>query len=84
MDKTGSVPLHRTIAAALAELGMPELPCRSTMVLIRDGYCVGQRFVFDGIQAIWMTAEDIVRFYDENGRILKSVQVGTVKHERAA
>ena len=81
---TEAAPLHQTIAEALSELGLPELPCRSTSFLVRDGYCTGQRFLFDGIEAIWLITENVVRFYDENGRMLKSVGVGTAQQDKAA
>ncbi|HUT59113.1 MAG TPA: hypothetical protein VNA25_14790 [Phycisphaerae bacterium] len=77
-------PLHQTIAAGLSELGMPDLPCRSTTFLIRGGYCIGQRFLFDGVQAIWLIAENVVQFYDENGRMLTSVEVGAARRQEAA
>jgi hypothetical protein len=81
---TEAAPLHQTIAAALSELGLPEQPCRSTSFLIQNGYCTGQRFLFDGIEAIWLIAENTIQFYDENGRLLKSVSVGTVEDRKAA
>ena len=62
---------------------MLELPCRSTTFLIRDGHCAGQRFLFDGVQAVWLIVENVVRFYDEKGRVLKSVEVGTAEREAA-
>ena len=46
--------------------------------------CGGQRFLFDGIEAIWLIAEKVVRFYDENGRMLKSVGLGTAEQDKAA
>jgi hypothetical protein len=81
---TEAAPLDQTIAAALSELGVPHLPCRGITMLIQDGYCTGQRFLFDGIEAIWMIAEDIIRFYDENGRMMKSVGLAMAKQNRAA
>ena len=81
---TETSPLSQTIAAALSELGVPPSPSRSTSYLVQDGYCTGQRFLFDGIEAIWMIAENVVRFYDENGRMLKSVAVGSVEQDKAA
>jgi hypothetical protein len=63
---------------------MPELTCRRTTYLIRDGGCVGQRFLFDGIQAVWLIAENVVHFYDENGRMLKTVEVEAARREEAA
>jgi hypothetical protein len=77
-------PLHQAIAAGLSELGMPDLVCRSTTLLVRDGHCVGQRFLFDGVQAVWLIAENVVHLYDENGRVLKSVEVGAARQEEAA
>ncbi len=50
----------------------------------RYTHCTGQRFLLDGIEAIWLIAENIVRFYDENGRMLKSVGLGTVEQDKAA
>jgi hypothetical protein len=81
---TEATPLDQTIAAALSELGLPEQPCRSTSFLIKDGYCTGQRFQFDGMEAIWLIAENVIRFYDENGRMMKSVGLGTVEQDKAA
>ena len=81
---TEASPLHQRIAAALSELGLPELPCRGTTMLIQDGYCTGQRFLFDGIEAIWLIAENVVRFYDEQGRLLKSVGARRVGLDKAA
>ena len=68
----------------ILKLPPPELPCRSTSFLVQDGYCTGQRFLFDGIEAVRLIAENVVRFCDENGRMLKSVSVGTVERNKAA
>ena len=43
-----------------------------------------RRFRFDGIQAVWFTAENVVQIYDQNGLLLKSVGVGTVEQDEAA
>ena len=77
-------PLHPAIAAGLSELGMPDLVCRSTTFLVRDGHCAGQRFLFDGVQAVWLIAEDVVQFQDDEGRILRSVKVEAARGEKAA
>jgi hypothetical protein len=83
-NDTRSDPLHQAMAAVFHELGMSEPTCRYTTFLIRDGYCFGRRFLFDGIQAVWVIADNVVRFYDENGRMLKSVKVKTAEQEKAA
>ena len=43
-----------------------------------------QRFLFDGIEAIWLIATKVVRFYDKNSRMLKGVGVWTVEQDKAA
>ena len=63
---------------------MPDSPCLGATILVRDGHCVGQRFLFEGIRADWLMAENVVQFYDESGRMLKSVQVGTAERKEAA
>jgi len=83
-NSTEAAPIDQTIAAALSELGLPHSPCRSTSFLVQDGYCTGQRFLFDGIEAIWLIAENTIRFYDENDRMLKSVGFGTAQQHKAA
>ncbi len=83
-DAPEPTPLHQAIAAGFSEMGMPDLVCRSTTYLIRDGQCVGQRFLCDGIQAVWLIAENVVHFYDENGRMLRSVEVEAARREEAA
>jgi hypothetical protein len=75
--------LHEAIAAGLSQLGMPDLPCRRTTFLIRDGNCAGQRFLFDGLQAIWLIAENVIQFYDETGRMLRTVEARAAEGEAA-
>ena len=56
---------------------------RSTTFLIRDGHCVGQRLPFDEVQTVWLIAENVVQFYDENGRMLTSVGARVAEQEAA-
>ena len=83
-NRDNLTPVHDTIALGLGKLGMPDLCCHSTTFLIRDGYCVGRRFLFEGIQAVWLIAENVVRFYDESGRMLKSLEPGAPEREAVA
>ena len=75
---------QQALHVGLSELGMPDLASHRMTLLIRDGYYVGRRFTFDGVQVVWLTAEKVVRFYDENGQVLKSVAVETVQEQKAA
>ena len=75
--------IQHALQVGLSELGMPDLRGHSTTLLIRDGYYVGRRLTFDGVQAVWLTAENLLRFYDEDGRLLKSVGIGTTQEPKA-
>ena len=60
----------------LSELGVPEPVISKTIVLLRDGYFAGYRFPVDGIQVVWLMAEGVVRFYADDGSLLKTLEVG--------
>lgn len=64
-------PIYEVLAETLAEFGKADLPCIHTTVLTQDGYCVGRRFVYDGIQAVWLLAENVIEIYDDDGELLK-------------
>ena len=85
MDNSATLEqIEQALQAGLSELGMPDLASHRTTLLIQVGYYVGRRFTFDGVQAVWLTAEKVVRFYDDNGQVLKSVAVETAQEQKAA
>ena len=55
---------------------MSEPAITKTVVLIRDGRYVGNRFPFDGIEAVWLMAESVIRFNADDGALLETVEVG--------
>jgi hypothetical protein len=76
--------IQQAIRSKLSELGFGDLTSRRTSLLIQRGYCVGWRLVFDGVQAVWFLAEEVVRFYDESGQMLASVAVGSNEAQNRA
>ncbi len=76
--------IQQALQAGLSELGTPDLISHGTTLLVRDRYYVGRRFVFDGVQAVFVFAEKVVHFYDDNGELLKSVAVGAAQKQKAA
>jgi hypothetical protein len=75
---------RQVVLDGVCGLGISDPAIYRTAFLIRDGYCVGQRLFFDGIQAIWLTAENVVRFYADDGDILKTVEIGQEPSEKIA
>ncbi len=71
-----SLPIHDIIADTLSGLGMADLSLGTTVALIHDGYYVGRRFHYGGVQVVWLTTEGTIRFYGEGGQLLKAVDLG--------
>ena len=75
-DDTPFSSIRQIVLDTLPELGVSKPANVKTVVLTRDGYCVGHRFLFDGIQAVWLMDESVIRFYADDGSLLKTVEVG--------
>ena len=71
--------IHDLVAATLAELGLPGPTNFIQTMLMRDGYFVGHKLRYDGGCAILWAASDAIEFYDEQGKLLKTVTVGVEK-----
>ena len=68
-----SISIHDFMAATLAELGIPTpTPIIQTM-LMRDGYFVGHKLRYDGGHAILRADGRTMEFYDEKGKLLKTI-----------
>jgi hypothetical protein len=59
--------------AALAELGSGNRETCQEIVLVRGGFCVGRRFLFETAEAVWIEAEARIDLYDREGRPLRTV-----------
>ena len=75
-DNTQLSTIHRAVLEALSELGVSDPTISKTVVLTRGGYFVGHRFLFDGVQAIWLTSEGVIRVYADDGTLLRTVGLG--------
>ena len=76
-DSTHIASIRDAVIDAASELGHSEPAITKTVVLTHGGYFVGQRFLFDGLQAIWLMAESVIRFFADDGSLLKTVEVGS-------
>jgi hypothetical protein len=75
--------IHDTVAATLAEMGLPVDHSMRT-ILIRDGYFVGHKYHFDDGWATWQAQTNTVEVYDGNGKLLRTVAMETINEETAA
>lgn len=76
--------IRQAVDASLAELGLADLRCLGARFLVEDGFYVGRRFLFDGLEADWSIAENRIDFFDAQGRLVKSVALGDAQVDRAA
>ena len=71
MDLSAST--HDLVAATLAKLGIPTpSPIIQTM-LMRDGYFAGHKLRYDGGHVFLRSDGRAMEFYDEQGKLLKTV-----------
>jgi hypothetical protein len=65
------------VAATLTKLGLPVQTCDMLTMLVRDHRFAGYRFVYDGGCAVLRAGGSILDLYDDWGRLLRTVAIGT-------
>jgi hypothetical protein len=68
-----TIQARQLVYDTIAEMNLPDPGLCCEMVVIRDGYCVGRRFAFDTLEAVWLEAEGMIEFYDPQGELLRTV-----------
>jgi hypothetical protein len=76
--------IEQIIQQALGELGFANPVVRGQTLLLRDRQLVGRRFCFEGVEAVWLTAERQIKFYNDQGECLRVVDVVDEQARRAA
>ena len=71
MDTSASV--YHAVIAVIREMGIEDTSLVRT-VLMRDNRFVGQKYYYTGGYAICMAGSDTVQFYDDDGKLLRTVQ----------
>lgn len=84
-DQDNQPSIHARIDAVLRELGLTDLRCHRTGILIRNGYCHGRQFCYEGAQVIWRLEPACLEFYAPDGQLLKELPLADPSQpERAA
>jgi hypothetical protein len=65
------------VVATLSELGLPAPTNIIPTMLTRDDYFAGHKLRYDGGCAILRAANNVIEFYDEQGKLLKTVNIWT-------
>jgi len=67
--------VYALTSAGFAELGISDPNRFHRTFLLRDMQYAGQRFHCDGWQAVWLLGGHSIDFYDEEGRLVKTLPV---------
>ena len=71
MDEPASV--YDAVIAVIREMGIEDTSLVRT-VLVRDDRFVGRKYLYAGGYAICMVGSEAVEFYDDDGKLLRTVQ----------
>jgi len=72
MDDPASV--YDAVIAVIREIGIEDTSLVRT-VLIRDNRFVGRKYYYMGGFAICMAGSDVMEFYDDDGKLLRTAPV---------
>jgi hypothetical protein len=65
-------------------LGAADPEAVSRAILLRENRFAGHRYRCEGMQAKWLVGEDAVAFYDDQGKLLKTVTLEPQPTKKAA
>jgi hypothetical protein len=72
------------VRRSLHDLGLPDAEPIGESLLTLAGYYVGREFKFAGARAVWMASQGQIKFYGDDGRVLRVVEVGQDDTKKAA
>ncbi len=72
-DKPQLSSVHELVVKTFSELGASE-PVIHT-ILLKDCRFGGDKFRCDGMQALWAADSDVIEFYSEEEKLLKTVAI---------
>ena len=72
------------VRRALQDLGLANAEPIGESLLTLAGYYVGREFKFAGVRAVWIASQPQVKFYGDDGQVLRAVDVGEPPQAKAA
>ncbi len=76
--------IEHIILQSLGDLGFDNPVFRGQTFLLRDRQLVGRRFCFEGVEAVWLSAEGRIKFCNDQGELLRVVNLGDEQDRKAA
>jgi hypothetical protein len=72
------------IRCTLQELGLADAVPIGESLLTLAGFYVCREFKFTGVRAIWMASQGQIKFFADEGRVLRVAEVGELGQAKAA
>jgi hypothetical protein len=76
--------LRDLIRRTLDDLGLADAQPIGESFLTLAGYYVGREFRFTDVRAVWMAAQGQIKFYADDGAVLRIVDLGEPCQAKAA
>jgi hypothetical protein len=80
----GTELIRDLVHCTVQDLGLVNTQPVGESLLTLAGYYVGREFRFDGVRAVWMASQGQIKFYGDDGQLLRVVDLGQVDGKRAA
>jgi hypothetical protein len=79
-----SMLIHDLVVATFSELGTPAPIDVCETLFVKDGCFIGHKFHCNGGYAMWGLGSKAVEFYDDDGKLLKMVNVNKASEAKPA
>jgi hypothetical protein len=72
------------VQRTVRDLGLVDIQPLGESLLTLAGYYVGREFRFKGVRAVWIASQGQIKFYGDDGQVLRVLDVGQADDKRAA
>ena len=76
--------IRELVRRTLQELGLAISAPIGESQLTLAGYYVGREFRFAGVRAVWMASQGQIKLYDDDGKVLRVMDLGEQRQTTAA
>ena len=76
--------IRNLVRRTLEEMGLANATPIGESLLTLAGYYVGREFKFAGVRAVWTASQGHIKFYDDDGAVLRVVALDEHRHVKAA
>ncbi len=76
--------IRNLVRRSLQDLGLADAQPTGETLLTLAGYYVGREFKFTGVRAVWTASQENIKFYDDDGEVLRVMALDEQRQTKAA